>query len=163
MNHRTLPQLSSGVKLSTNPCINHNLQNLQACVKLKLEGGQEMYSLLLEYIFDQSNRQPLNKLTPEPLALLLAAIAALDLPLLPRQADNFAKQCIFRIDEFKLRDLAAVILACRRLHLSPLGGGFFNQIAKKHPELEGVIGVSRPKRTRKPARRAPSLLPEIQR
>ena len=109
---------------------------MQACVKLKLQMTHQIFTALLEYLFEGfSNRQPLNKLTPQPLAALLTAAAAAKHPLKNPWVREWGKQCYFRLKEFSTSDLVAIMVACQKLGIRPLGGKLLTSAVKMHPEL----------------------------
>lgn len=109
---------------------------LQACVKMRLSCTHRILNILLKYLFEGfGNRQPLNKLTPEPLSWLVTAVAAANHPFPAPYVHQWAKQCDFRLEEFRLSELAAIVVACQMLNINPMGGHFSRRIFELHPEL----------------------------
>lgn len=109
-----------------------------------LDQTDRIFQALLNYVFRRQSRQPLNELTPDALTKLLVAIAAAGMGrhFPPKYAHEWANQCLFRMSEFSLAELASVVKAFQRLRMSPQSGHFMTRLFTTYPELEKLTGQS---------------------
>ena len=119
------------------------LSPLQACRKLRLRESDEIFKRLLAYIFDGPNRQPVNELTPEALTSLLTAAAAAKQKFPHAYSREWAKQCLYRLEEFQLKELIDITTACRKLKMNPQKGRFLEKLYTRRPELHIVADARR--------------------
>ena len=112
----------------------------------------KVFEELLAYIFDRPNRQAVNSFTPEALTSLLKAVAAAKQPFPRSYSREWAKQCLYRLDEFQLKDLIDIAMACQRLKISPLKGQFIAKLYTRRPELQ-IVAEARRGRMAVPSRK----------
>ena len=107
-------------------------------MELNLHGVDQVTKKALDYIFGQSSKQPITKLTSGPLTQLFTAVAASGRKFPPRYAHRWAHQVLYTLEEFSLADLAAIVIACRRMDIDPIGGHFLRRLYSTHPPLHQV-------------------------